>query len=84
MRQIKIGDVALPVMYAGVSPYIDRFKAQIYYGDMNLAQIANILEGNQGIEYIDGEQKTMFEGYTKLTSISYVDNETAVATLVKE
>ena len=84
MRTIKIGNAVLNVMYAGVSPFTDQFKTQIFFGEMNIAQIAAILENNQGIEYFDGEQTETFEGYSKLTSISYVDNETIVAFLEKE
>ena len=83
MRTLKIGNAVLNVMYAGVSPFTDQFKTQIYYGSMSLGEIAGILNGNNGIVYIDGDQTETFEGYSKLTSISYVDNETIVAFLVK-
>lgn len=84
MRTIKIGNAVLNVMYAGVSPFTDQFKTQIYYGSMSLGEIAGILDGNNDIIYTDGDQAETFEGYSKLTSISYVDNETIVAFLVKE
>ena len=84
MRTIEVGGMVFHVMYAGVSPFTDQFKTQIYYSPMNLGQIAAMLDGNDGIEYTDGDQTEIFEGYSKLTSISYVDNETLVAFLVKD
>ena len=85
MRTIKVDDAVLPVMYAGTSPFLDRLKTQIYYGNMGLVQIAGILDGNTGIEYTDsktGETET-FTGYSRLTEIGYVDQETIVAFLMK-
>lgn len=83
MKTIKIGNAVFAVMYAGKSKFKDQFKTQIYYGAMSLGQIAAVLDGNDGIEYTDGEQTETFEDYSKLTSISYVDNETLVAYLEK-
>jgi hypothetical protein len=68
-------------MYAGVSPFINRLKAQIYFDDYTLGQIAGFLDGNDGITYTDGDFVETFSGYTKLTEIKYVDEETAVAFL---
>jgi hypothetical protein len=68
-------------MYAGVSPFINRLKAQIYFDDYTLGQIAGFLDGNTGIVYADGDSEETFTGYSKLTEIKYVDEETAVAFL---
>ena len=86
MRTIKVGDAVLPVMYAGTSPFADRVKTQIYYGNLGLVQIAEILDGNTGIEYTDSEteETETFTGYSRLTEIGFVDQETIVAFLMKE
>ena len=84
MRTIKVGNAVFPVMYAGTSPFSDKLKTQLYYGEMNLVQVAEILNGNTGIEYADDDQVETFEGFSRLESIGYVDGETIVAFLGKE
>lgn len=81
MRSIKVGNAVFRVMYAGVSPFVDQFKTQIFFENFNIAQIANELDGNHGIIYEDGETTVEFIGYTRLIKIGYVDAETVVAVL---
>jgi hypothetical protein len=81
MRSIKVGNMVFRVMYAGVSPFTDHFKAQIYFETMSIGKIASELDGNTGILYMDGDAEETFEGYSRLIKIEYVDNETVVAIL---
>ena len=83
MRTITVGEYVLTVMYAGTSPFEDRLKMQIYFGEMGIGQLANILDGNNGIvyEYTEEEVRMEYTGYSKLTKIEFVDNETVVAFL---
>lgn len=84
MRNIRIGNAVLRVMYAGVSPFVDHFKTQIYYDSMGIGEIAGILDRNTGIIYDDDGNQQTFEGYSKLTKIERVDEETVVAILEQE
>lgn len=81
MRSIKVGNMVFRVMYAGVSPFTDRFKTQIYFEAMSIGVIASELDGNTGILYTDGDTQKTFEGYSHLIKIEYVDSETVVAIL---
>ena len=79
MKQITVNGMTFRVLYAGVSPFIDQLKMQVFYGDFSLGRLAGILDGNESIEYTDGENTETFEGYSRLTEIKYVDGETVVA-----
>lgn len=81
MKRIIVGGIVFRVMYAGVSPYVDHFKTQVYFEGMGLGRIAAILDGNTGITYEDGETTQTFTGYSYLSEIKYVDGETLVAIL---
>lgn len=81
MRYLRIGETELPVMYGGISPFSDRFKTQIYYGDRSIVQVAEILDGNNGFDYVEDDKTEHFDGFSKLIEIAYVDDETMVAFL---
>jgi hypothetical protein len=81
MRSIRVGNAVFRVMYAGVSPFIDHFKTQIYFENLTIGQIASVLDGNAGILYENGDSQETFEGYSRLIKIEFVDNETVVAIL---
>lgn len=81
MRSIRVGNAVFRVMYAGVSPFTDRFKTQIYFESLTIGQIASVLDGNAGILYENGDAKETFEGYSCLIKIEFVDNETVMAIL---
>ena len=83
MENIRIGNTVLDVMYAGVGPFVDRFKTQIYFRNYSLSELAAILDGAEEIEHTTSEKTELFEGYSRLTEISFVDGETVLAYLDK-
>ena len=86
MRTITVRGQTLPVLCAGVSPFVDRFKSQIYFGEMGIGQLAGILDGNDGIIYDNHEtgDHEEYVGYSRLTKIEFIDDETVVVFLNRE
>ena len=77
MRKIIVGEHEFDAMYAGVNPVTNRFKTQVYYGNKRLSELADIFDGAEEIIYTDDDKTETFEHYSRLTEISFVDDETA-------
>lgn len=84
MKTIEVGGVIFRVLYAGVSPFTDVFKAQIYHDGLGIIQIAGALDGNKWIAYTAEGETEIFRGYSKLTGIKYADAETVLVFLERE
>ena len=78
MNKIIVKGTELNVLYAGVGPLHGKFKAQIYFGNRTLSEVAALLDGADVIEHITDEKTETFEHYSRLVDISFVDNETVL------
>lgn len=81
MKTIKVGEHVFLALYAGISPFVNHFKTQIYSSGVDISYIAEVFDGNKGMEFDNGKNKKSFVGYSLLKEIRRVDAETVLVIL---